>query len=300
VTIALTTLMLAVFSGALLAMNALRSSQYRAQASDLVQEELDSLKSLPYIELVDRTNGRWLGVAMARGPWKVETDATAPSASHVLALRTAQSAVIEETGLALLPGNYRDNFTMDAKVKVLTSPPSGWGAGIVFRYRDAENHYRFRFSSGGIALDKVVQGVKSTVWSQNVSQNADTWYTLEVVATNQSITLKKNGVTLTTVTDGSFSAGDAGLITLNGALASFDDVAVTEASTTTWNFDADAVGALPSAWERLSPFDLPSGTATLTVGSYLGEATMKQVTATVSWDDVGITRTQSGSTLITK
>lgn len=300
VTIGLTAMMLAVFSSVLMATVYLRRSQNRVQASDYIQEELDTLRSLPYVELVNRTNGNFLGVAATRGPWKVEADATAPSAANVLALRTAQAAIVEETGLAVLPGNYRDNFTFTAKVKALTASPAGWGAGIAFRYRDAENHYRFRFTSGGIALDKVVQGTKTTLWSQSVSFSTNTWYTLEVTATNQSITLKKNGTTLATVTDGTFSTGDLALLALNGALMAADDAAVTDTSTTTWNFDADPLGALPSAWRRMSVFDLPDGAPTLTIANYLGETNMKQATATVTWTDLGMLRSMTGSTVIAK
>lgn len=300
VAVGLTAMLLAVFSTILFSTVFLRRTQANIQAVNFIQEEIDSLRSLPFDELTLRTNGNFLGVARHRGTWGVSAVSGTPSAANALSHTAAGTATVEQTGLALLPGNYRDDFTsFTAKVKVRSSPPSGWGAGLAFRYRDAENHYRFRISSGGSALDKVVRGVRTTVWSNTTANAANTWYTLDVSATGGTIVVKRNGVTLTTQTDSAFTEGDVALLTLNSALADFDDVAVTDASgTSTWNFDADAAGSLPTDWRRLSPFDLPGGNGTLTIANYLGDADIKQATVNVTWTDGGVTRSSSGTTLI--
>jgi hypothetical protein len=302
ISIGLAAVLLAVFTSVLSATMLLRRAQYNVQASGFIQEEFDSLRALPYSELLTRTNGNFLGLAMTRGPWKVKTVTSPPSGTKAYAMETAQSAIVEETGLALLPGNYRkDITTYSAKVQVQASSPAGWGAGIAFRYRDAENHYRFRISSGGAALDKVVQGTKTTVWSNSTANATGTWYTLEVVVTGNNITLKRNGSTLVTQTDSSLTTGDIALLTTNSARAYFDDVSVTsDGVTSSWNFDSDADGTVPTDWQRMSVFDLPSGTGTLTIANYLGDANVKQATVNVTWADQGITRSASGNTLITK
>ncbi len=301
VTIGLTAMLLAVFTAMLATTVFLRRAQYGLQAANFIQEELDTLRTLRFDDLLTRTDGAFLGVPMTRGPWKVKADATAPSGANAYAMETAQTALNEETGLAVMPGNYRDDFIFIAKVKVLSSPPSGWGAGIAFRYRDAENHYRFRFSSGGIALDKVSQGTKTTLWSQSATYNADTWYTLEVDAVGANLTLKKNGTTLTTVIDGTFATGDLALLALNGAKVRADDVSVTfNAATATWNFDGDAADSVPKDWQRMSVVDLPSGQGTLTIANYLGDANIKKITAKVQWTDLGVTRSASSITLIAR
>ncbi|MBI4457800.1 hypothetical protein HY633_02455 [Candidatus Uhrbacteria bacterium] len=299
-TIGIAAMLLAVFTALLTVTIVLRRAQNGLVAANFIQEELDTLRTLPFAELLTRTDGNFLGVAMTRGPWKVAADATAPSSPNAYVMESAQSAVIEETGLAVLPGNYREDFTFSAKIKVMPSPPAGWGAGIAFRYRDAENHYRFRFSSGGIALDRVLQGTKTTIWTQSATYNADTWYTLEVVAAGANLTLKKNGATLATVIDGSFTRGDLALMAINGALIHADDAAVTAGATTTWNFNAEAVNAVPTDWQRMSVANLPSGVGKLTIANYLGNTNVKNVTAKVQWTELGIMRTASSATLIAK
>ncbi|MFA6603736.1 MAG: prepilin-type N-terminal cleavage/methylation domain-containing protein [Patescibacteria group bacterium] len=298
ITIMVVAVLLTVYTTMLTGSFFLRRSQYNTQAANFIQEEIDTLRVLPYAELLTRTNGNFLGVALQRGAWKVVDDG-----GRRLALTTAAPALGDETGLALVPGNYRDDFTFSAQIKVPTAAASGGSAGIAFRYRDAENHYRFRFSyttPTGLALDKVYHGVATTVWSSAKAFSKDTWYTLQVSAAGNIITVTQ-GATTTTYTDASnpLLTGDLALISRSGAIASYDDVSVTEnAATTVWNFNADALNLLPKAWQRLSYADLTGGTGTLTIEDYLGETSMKKATVTISWSDAGKTRHATGSTLI--
>jgi hypothetical protein len=180
-----------------------------------------------------------------------------------------------------------------------SSSPAGWGAGLVFGYHDAENHYRFRYTSGGAALEKVVNGTKTTIWTQSVAHSTNTWYTLQVVASSNSFTLKRNGVTLTTQSDTAFTSGDLGVIALNSTQTAFDSVSVVESTgTSSWDFNADTVGSVPTAWVRRSTKDLPTGTGTLTLSNYLGDSTIKSATATVTWKDGLFTKSRSAATLI--
>lgn len=298
VAVGITATILAVYASVLSSAFFLRRLQNDFQVSAFIQEELDSLRSLSIADLTTRTNGNLLGLSITRGPWMVATAASPPSGTKVLTMTTAQPAIVSETGLAVLPGNYRQNANFIAKVDALGASPSGWAAGIAFRYRDAENYYRFRFNAGGIALDKVQAGTASTLWSQSAAYAKDTWYTLEVDTSYENITLKKNGTTLATLTDFTFDKGDLAVMAMSNAQVSVDDVSVTEnAATTTWNFDGDAVGTMPSDWQRFSAFDLPGGGATLTVANYLGDASMKQATVTVTWKDGTATRTSSGTSV---
>jgi hypothetical protein len=298
--VALTAVILSIFSASVSTMVFLRRSNAAIQASNLVREELDALRSLPFAELLARTNGHFLNLPIQRGDWETQAVAGAPSGANALALDTAETAVISETGL-LIPGNYRSDFDLTAKVLAQTDSPTGWGAGVAFRYRDAENHYRFRFASGGIALDRVLQGTATTLWSQSAVYSKDTWYTLRVVATGQSFELYRNGTLLTTHVDPTFTKGDLALISLSGAHIHADDVSVTEdAVTTAWDFDADAVDVIPSEWERFSYASLPSGDGTLTIAPHLAQTTISQATVTVTWEDSGHDKSMSGTTLISR
>ena len=298
ITIMVVAILLTVYTAMLTGTFFLRRSQYNTQAANFIQEEIDTLRGLPFTELLARTNGSLLGVALQRGNWKVKDDG-----GQRLALLTAAPVLHGETGLALVPGNYRDDFTLSAQVKIPNSAPNGGSAGLAFRYRDAENHYRFRFnynSPTGLALDKVYHGTVTTVWSTSKTFNKDAWYTLQVSAAGNVITVTQ-GATTAAYTDTSdpLLTGDLALISVTGATPLYDDVAVTENSaTTTWNFNSDPLNQMPKDWQRLSYVDLPGGTGTLTIENYLSEASMKKATVTISWQDAARTRHATGSTLL--
>lgn len=299
--IALTAVILSIFTATVSTTVFLRRSNYSVQASNFVREALDALRSLPFSELVTQKDGSFLGLAITRGGWMTQAVSVAPSAPNALALNTAASAKMTETGLAVVPGSYHDDFDFSAKIQVQKGSPIGWGAGIAFRYRDAANHYRFRFTSGGVALDKIHHGTKTTVWSQNTAYSTGTWYTLRVVASGTSISLYKNGTLLTTQTETAFAKGDLAIMGISNALLYADDVSLTERSiTTAWNFDADAVGSMPLAWQRFNYADLPWGDGTLTISPYLAQTSVVQATATVTWIENGITKSSSGTTLISR
>ncbi len=297
VTVGLVAVLLAIYSTLLSGTIFLRRSQYNTQAANFIQEELDTLHTLPFADLTNRSGGNFLGVAYQRGPWYVASGVDGQG--HRLELDSTPPALVEETGLAILPGNYRENFQFSAKVKVDPSSPAGWNAGLAFRYRDAEDHYRLRFSSGGIALDKVVHGTRTTIWSQSTTFTTGTWYTLEVDAQDNNLTLKKNGAILAAVTEQTFIMGDLAIMSIGGARVQADDVSVIENGVTaSWNFESDALNTFPVDWKRLSWNDFPGGAGTLTIDSYLGEPTMKQATVNISWQDAGRTRSVSGTTVL--
>ncbi len=297
VTLGLAAMLLATYFSVISGLIFLRRTQYEVQAAAFLQEQLEALRNLPLGTLAVRTDGRFLGTPVQRGGWAVQDVA----GQQAMRIGTAQTATVEETGLMIAPGNYRENVTFTADIRADSSSPAGWGAGVVFGYRDAENHYRFRYTSGGIAMDRVLGGVRTTLWSQSVAHSTGTWYELQIIASSNSFTLRRDGVTLTTVADGSFASGDIGIIALNGALMAFDDVVVTEGGVTTvWNFDTDDVGTVPADWMRRSYADLPLGTGTLTITDVGGDAYLKSVTATMTWRDGLFTKSRSASTLITR
>ena len=308
IAIALMGVMLSIYTTTLLSTVMLRRGQYHTQAANYIQEELDTLRSLPFSELLTRTNGNFLGLARQRGPWKVVTVA-GDGQNKRLMLATTPTALINETGLAVLPGNYRADFTLSAKIKVDSGSPANWKAGLAFRYRDPENYYRFRFRDGGYALEKVYHGAVTTLDSDTISCTTSlpsgtcwNWHTLQVTAAANTFVLRHDGScfkSCTPITDATFTAGDLAVISIDGARISADTVAVTEGATTTdWNFESTAENAYPADWQRISYLDLPNGAGALTIENYLSEATMKKATATVSWNDSGITRSVTGSTVI--
>jgi prepilin-type N-terminal cleavage/methylation domain-containing protein len=303
VTVGLTAMLLAIFSASIVGTVFIAKSSTSIQAHEFIQEEIDTLRSLQYIDLLDRTDGNWLGVPFNRGGWSVQSkDVGAYSGGQVLELDSSATALYDETGLITLPGNYREDFTFSAAVNVQDASPSGWSAGIAFRYRDAENHYRLRFTSGGMTLERVHQGTIATLDTDSYAFVGDgtTWHVIEVVVTGNSITAKRDGITAITATDDYFTVGDLALMTGGDALAWFDDVSVTEdAVTDTWYFDDTShLGDLPVDWKRMSCLDLIEGACDLTIEDYYGEEGIKQVTVNVYWNESGKIKNATGQTLI--
>ncbi|MFH1046980.1 MAG: hypothetical protein V1738_01655 [Patescibacteria group bacterium] len=296
VTIGLTVIILSVYTAMLTSVYYISRTQFGIQATGFVQEGLDVLRTLEHDDLLNRTDGNLLGLAFTRGEWSVTG-----GNDNVLELQApTNESWHSETGLAILPGNYRDDFTFTADVLVASGSPIGWGTGLAFRYRDEENHYRFRFGSGGIALDEVYRGTITTLWTQSATYNKNVWYEIEVVTNGDQITLRRNGVNLTTVTNTRFTTGDLALIALSNALVSFDDVAVSGDGADSWSFEDYPDNEYPDEWRRFNAFDLPGGDIKLTIENYLGQADMKKATVTASWRETGATKEISGSSIITR
>jgi len=295
VTIGLTVIILSVYTAMLTAVYHISRMQFGIQATGFVQEGLDVLRTLEHDELLNRADDRLLALSYTRGDWEITG-----GSDKKLELTDPAPNWGGETGLAVLPGNYRNDFTYTAKVLVQDASPNDWRAGLALRYRDSENHYRFRIVSNGIAFDEIYQGTLNTLWSQSGTYSKDTWYELEVVVSEDQFTLKRNGVTLTTVTDSRFATGDLALLALEDALVQFNDVVVAGDGAGSWNFDDETNGEYPEEWRRFTPYDLPQGDATLTISDYLGQPEMKQATVTVSWSEAGVIRDITGSSIITE
>ncbi|OIO51334.1 hypothetical protein COY93_04150 [Candidatus Uhrbacteria bacterium CG_4_10_14_0_8_um_filter_58_22] len=290
VTIGLVAMLLSVFTALITAVHYVSYTRFNFQAASFIQEGLESLRIVDFDDLTDREDGRLLGQAFNRGHWAVTDD--------MLKIAIPAPDLIDETGLAVLPGSYRNDFTFTAQVRADAGSPVGWGTGIALRYRDSENHYRYRFTSGGLAFDRVYRGAMQTLWTQGGGFNPGIWYTLEVEAVGDQFVLKRNGLVLTTVTDATLPSGDLALLSLNGAISDFNDVTVSGDEPGSWNFDGDGGDELPEDWRRFGPFDLPGGNATLTISDYLAQSGMKQASMTVSWTEAGRPKTMTGSSII--
>src|SRR5690606_8777910 len=86
VTIGICAVFLSVFASVISASFLLRKSTYIIQASDFMREEIDSLRVLPFSELINQTDGPFLGISLTRGSWTVVTGDSPPSSPHSLAL----------------------------------------------------------------------------------------------------------------------------------------------------------------------------------------------------------------------
>ncbi len=271
-----------------------RSVQSLGQAQFLAQGEMETIKKAPFSSLTNRTNAHFLGVAYNLGSSQVVADGN----DRVYSLTPASSSINNISGLAFIPGSTYQDFTFETKIKVLSDSPSGWQAGFVFRYSDYNNHYRFIFNATSIKLEKLVGGTTTNLYTQNQTFNLNNWYQLKVVTSGTSLSLYLNNNLLSTISDSDFSQGAIGLAILNSARGYFDDVEVTTASTTTWNFDDDPPGETATGWERFGINDLPGGQDQLTIEDYGGYTDLKKITVRVSWLQNQKTRTVQLVTLV--
>ena len=98
------------------------------------------------------------------------------------------------------------------------------GMGIVFRYKDAANHYRFSWNRllRQRQLQKVVGGKWSILWSDNNDFNPRQWYRVRVEAVGDRLRLFVAGELLADVVDSSHKKGTVGIYSWSSAPVLFD------------------------------------------------------------------------------
>jgi hypothetical protein len=129
------------------------------------------------------------------------------------------------------------------------------GTGVYARYQDAANHYLFRYyTNGGSPELQIVKrftgptGFAETVLASTpFTMNHDTSYTMQAVASNDTLRLTINGIDQLTAHDSDLTTGTAGLHT-HRRNTHFDNTTITDAfgvtglSNQAWSYD-DAAGA---------------------------------------------------------
>jgi hypothetical protein len=121
------------------------------------------------------------------------------------------------------------NYTVTAKVYDAASAT----VGLVARYQGG-SFYRFRMFADGtdgdrtVVLEKVVDGVATELASANaIGYQHHRWYTIALSVSGDQIQASIDGVSALQATDGSLTAGQAGVTTIAFGAVSFDDVTIT-------------------------------------------------------------------------
>ncbi|MEM7480682.1 MAG: carboxypeptidase regulatory-like domain-containing protein [Acidobacteriota bacterium] len=139
--------------------------------------------------------------------------------------------------------------------------------GVMFRYVDANNYYRFRWGSQtpGQWLERIEDGQVTLLASSSVPYRSSVWYWVEVDVSGSAIEVRIDGTTALTATDTSHSFGRVALYSAGNDGSVFDDLIVSsledglEAAAhfedNSWNNDweiVDQPGASegPSNWFR--------------------------------------------------
>jgi hypothetical protein len=175
----------------------------------------------------------------APGRWRIREDATAPSGRHVLVQESADPtpsrfplAVVEDPGLA--------DGTLSVRFKALSGAVDQ-AAGIVWRYRDAENYYLVRANAleGNVVLYKVERGKRSDLkptdagllaYGKKAPVKSGAWHELRVEVKGDLFRVAFDGAHLFDVRDASFAGpGKVGLWTKADSVTAFDDLRVAPA-----------------------------------------------------------------------
>ncbi len=168
------------------------------------------------------------------GAWVVLQDPVGPSATKVLVQRSADSTSYR------FPLCIADTFSAaDLDLSVRFAPISGTidrAAGLVWRYRDAENYYVARANAleGNVVLYKVERGKRSDLkptdaglfaYGVKTEVPSGAWSELRVTARGTRFAVWLNGKHLFDVEDATFPGpGRVGLWTKADSVTAFDDL----------------------------------------------------------------------------
>jgi hypothetical protein len=169
------------------------------------------------------------------GAWSVRGDDASPERGNVLAQTDADS-----TSYRFPLAVFNDITTSDVDISVRFRPVTGrvdQAAGLVWRYRDANNYYIVRANAleGNVVLYKVENGKRSDLplkgsgrtYGKKAQVPKNTWSVLGLTVRGSSFTVSLNGQGLFEVEDTTFTgAGKAGLWTKADSVTYFDDLTI--------------------------------------------------------------------------
>lgn len=290
---------IAVLAASLITTSLEHKSSFQSQAAGLLEEELSLLRSLPFADLTARTDTRFLGTLYNNGGWQIKHAADAPSMPNILEFTMAAAPTYKTiTDLLALPAPETNNFIFKTK---LSRPASFTGqTGLMFRARDLENNYKILLEPTNLIIERELLGLRTELARDVINFAPNAWYTLEVRTASNTLSARLNDVLIREITDTSLTFGRLALVAQNQADVRFDDITLTGATTSTWNFDTDTVGVLSAAWKKFGVYDLSEGIDFLTISNYLGQTNIKQVTTRIDWRENNATSSVSSTTLITQ
>jgi Domain of Unknown Function (DUF1080) len=121
----------------------------------------------------------------------------------------------------------------DYRVSVKIRSSDNDAIGLMFRYQDSENYYRFSSNSQHKyrRLEKRVGGVFKVLAQDSVAYKPGQTYALQIFAQGSSLKVLSDGKTIFSVTDSSLSEGTIALYSDYNQGSSFDDVLVEDLTT---------------------------------------------------------------------
>jgi YD repeat-containing protein len=189
--------------------------------------------------------------------WQKFDDGTSFPSAWVLtggALAEFGNAQAGATGAAAIekPGTYMRQTTgaywLDYRLQARLRSTDNDGLGLMFRYVDNNNYYRFSMDSERSfrRLVKKANGVYTLLWQDSVPYVVNQNYEVAITAEGSSITLAIDGVQLWSGTDASHRRGTIALYAWSESAAYFDNVRVTNLRTVESNDPPQITIATPA------------------------------------------------------
>jgi hypothetical protein len=185
-------------------------------------------------------DGWTIAMTHSSGPpkWEVLKDSSAPSLPNVLA-QTSNDRTAGRFPLAIWDRTSLKDGALSVKFKAVSGTVDQ-AAGLVWRYRDANNYYIVRANAleNNVVLYKVQNGERISLAPKGAVSNAygvkhsvpkQAWSTLSVTFRDNLFAVILNGDKLFEVEDSAFpGAGKTGLWTKSDSVTYFDDFQIVE------------------------------------------------------------------------
>jgi hypothetical protein len=152
---------------------------------------------------------------------------TAPSTSTSSASSTVHAQNSTPNPNAISTSRLTSKWN-DYRVTMRIQSPDTDRLGVIFRYQDNDNYYRFSWAVGSRRLEKRVAGAFKLLAQDTVGYKARQTYALQIIAQGSALKVLIDGKTIFSVTDSSFSDGTIGLYSYYNVGTWFDDVVVEE------------------------------------------------------------------------
>ncbi|MGH7854059.1 MAG: family 16 glycoside hydrolase [Candidatus Binatia bacterium] len=158
------------------------------------------------------------------------TSSTSPSTGTTSPTPTSPPPTSTSTPTAPTTPNWTD-YLVSLKMRSADND----ALGVMFRYQDDRNYYRFSWFAQGKnrRLEKRVNGVFSIIAQDAVAYTSGQTYALQISARGSALTVAVDGKTIFNVTDTSLSKGTIGLYAYHNTGSYFDDVHVQDYSGST-------------------------------------------------------------------
>lgn len=164
----------------------------------------------------------------AQAQWVVEADSSAPSQPNVLA-QLSNDKTDYRFPLAIADEGSFQDLDLSVKFKAVSGNIDR-AAGLVFRFKDANNYYIVRANAieGNCRLYHVVAGKRQQFAGANFKIASDEWHELRVECVGNKISCYYDREMKIESTDDTFKeAGKIGLWTKADSVTYFDDLQVT-------------------------------------------------------------------------